>query len=134
MSEAESMNERLDGRVVMTPAERGAASAAVRTLCTNAWMRENLNASAELKYEALHDLVDAVQRAINQRRLGYPEGTVATHPDGRIANRYYSVNQKRLVWLVIQPPTDDGLEVDSGPELPGDGWVVSKQVAWQVVS
>ncbi|SKV43842.1 Uncharacterised protein [Mycobacteroides abscessus subsp. massiliense] len=75
-----------------------------------------------------------VLRTINSKRLGHAEGTVAVNEDGRLARRYYSEAEKRLTWLLLNPPTDRPVEIDSDADLPGDGWKVVEDRPWEVVS
>ena len=126
----------LDGRIAINYREKMSATAALDKLFTAEWIKANryqVNGTTHgLTYAARTEVLRVVLCAINTSRLGLPEGTVATHPDGRVARRYYSREGKQLKWLVIQPPSDANIEVDQGPELPGEGWEISKEVPWNV--
>ncbi|SKM81938.1 Uncharacterised protein [Mycobacteroides abscessus subsp. massiliense] len=124
----------LDGRVTINDRERLAATIALDKLLTGAWLKANCNqANGGLHYAGRAEVLRVILCAINTSRLGLPEGTVATHGDGRFARRYYSDAEQRLTWLVVQPPSDKQVEVESGPELPGLGWKVRDDKPWQVV-
>lgn len=88
--------------------------------------------------EALrHRMVEVVLQSINFHRHGHAEGSLAQHPDGRWARRYFSSKLNRLVWLVGQPPSDNGLEVSDvdefGTDPPESEWRVVGVRPWRVV-
>ncbi|SKY23509.1 Uncharacterised protein [Mycobacteroides abscessus subsp. bolletii] len=115
--------EYLDGRVTVSDTELAAMIV---------WLQKEIpDFPKKLEYNTAKHLVVGLLRALNVKRLGYAEGSVAVHTDGRLARRYYSAAEKRLTWLVIQPPSDAPLEVDSGKELPGFSWTVHP-VEWAV--
>ncbi|CPX18503.1 Uncharacterised protein [Mycobacteroides abscessus] len=115
--------EYLDGRVTVSDTELSAMIV---------WLQKQIPSFPQkLDYNIAKHLVVGLLRALNVKRLGYAEGSVAVHTDGRLARRYYSAAEKRLTWLVIQPPSDAQLEVDSSTELPGFSWTVHP-VEWGV--
>ncbi|KRQ32557.1 MULTISPECIES: hypothetical protein [Mycobacteroides] len=127
-------DERLDNRVTVSTPELATVIASIRNLITEEWCAKYVKPHSHLlDYGAARELSVMVLRTINSKRLGHAEGTVAVNEDGRLARRYYSEAEKRLTWLLLDPPTDRPVEIDSGPELPGDGWKVIEDQPWEVV-
>lgn len=80
-------------------------------------------------------LVELILQAINRERLGHAEHTIARHPNGKTARRYYSTNACRLLWLITDPPTDGHVILDGVAELPDtENWVVCYNAPWQVTT
>lgn len=129
----------LDGRVIVSEEELANLVRLLRETVDDSWLAVNFKPdygagqTKKIDTKAAQALVIALLQRINSTRLGYAEGTVATHGDGRLARRYYSDAEQRLTWLVVQPPSDKQVEVDSGPELPGLGWKIRDDKPWQVV-
>ncbi|MBE5453445.1 hypothetical protein E3G52_000309 [Mycobacteroides abscessus] len=122
-SPPDAQPRHLDGRVTVNDTEMAALIV---------WLQKAIpDFPKALGHGTAKQLVVGLLRALNVSRLGYAEGSVAVHTDGRLARRYYSAAEKRLTWLVIQPPSDAELEVDSGTELAGFGWTVHP-VEWVV--
>lgn len=129
--------ERLDGRVTVTEGEMSKVVALLIEMVTPQWIamatRNSFGETKKIDYASASNLAQHIFQRVNLTRLGCAEGTVAVNEDGRLARRYYSAAEKRLTWLVIQPPSDSPVEVDSGCELPGPGWTVCRVEPWQVV-
>lgn len=83
--------------------------------------------------EMRQEIIKTILQAINYKRAGHAEESLARHPDGRWARRYYANARKRLVWLIGSAPSDDPIEMDDADNLPGSGWEVSYDAPWRVV-
>jgi hypothetical protein len=75
-------------------------------------------------------IVTGILRAINFKRLGYAEDTVAVHKDGRMAKRYYDRMFCCLRWIILENEQGEpsAQRVD---ELDG-GWSIVHDKPWQV--
>ncbi|EIC64350.1 hypothetical protein [Mycobacteroides abscessus] len=139
MTDTPATPARLDGRVTVSEEELANLVRLLRETVDDSWLAFNFKPDygasqmKQIEAKAARALVIALLQRINSTRLGYAEGTVATHGDGRLARRYYSDAEQRLTWLVVQPPSDKQVEVESGPELPGLGWKIRDDKPWQVV-
>ncbi|SKN58602.1 Uncharacterised protein [Mycobacteroides abscessus subsp. massiliense] len=139
MTDTPPTPRRLDGRVTVSEGELANLVRLLRETVDDSWLAVNFKPdygagqTKKIDTKAAQALAIALLQRINSTRLGYAEGTVATHGDGRLARRYYSDAEQRLTWLVVQPPSDKQVEVESGPELPGLGWHVRDDKPWQVV-
>jgi hypothetical protein len=127
-----------DGRVLVDSDEHYAAQARLKSLInehTIKWSTAYHNGDDPrlLDAEQAKEIVDTVVRAINAKRCGDPEGTVAVDREGRTARRYYSEKLGRNVWLITEPPSDHSIEVDNQNELPlGNGWEIVYRPKWTV--
>lgn len=139
MTDTPPMPVRLDGRVTVSEGELANLVRLLRETVDDSWLAANFKPdygagqTKKIDTKAAQALAISLLQRINSTRLGHAEGTVATHGDGRLARRYYSDAEQRLTWLVVQPPSDKQVEVESGPELPGLGWKVRDDKPWQVV-
>jgi hypothetical protein len=75
-------------------------------------------------------IVTGILRAINFKRLGYAENTVAVHKDGRMAKRYYDRMFCCLRWIILENEQGEpsAQRVD---ELDG-GWSIVHDKPWKV--
>lgn len=126
-----------DGRVLVDHGELHAAMNAVRKAVTEdtarweAEQRYRSDGPKVLAEDQAKAVAIAVLRAINLKRCGHPEGTVAVDDDGRTARRYYSARKGRNVWLITEPPSDKGVEIDDADRLDFNYKVVH-QPAWVI--
>lgn len=126
-----------DERVLVDGSELGAAVRAVRQAVTEdtaKWVQPTYSHDGKspiLAEEQARAVAIAVLRAINAKRCGEPEGTVAVDTKGRTARRYYSDRLGRNVWLVTEPPSDKGVEIDDADSLSFDYKIVHRP-AWVV--
>lgn len=142
---------RDDGRIVVTEREWDAAAEAARHLVTPEWLEKELRTttsgtgSATTTRQALYEpslrqIVRTALQAINQARLGYPEGTIVYQEKGErlVAKRVWSEQRNRLEWLVISYTggAEDRVEINSFTKLPtctdGDSWRVASRPAWSL--
>jgi len=139
MTDTPPMPVRHDSRVTVSEEELANVVRLLRETVNESWLAVNFKPGyaasqmREIDAKAAKSLVISLIQKVNSTRLGYAEGTVATHNDGRLARRYYSDVEQRLTWLVVQPPSDKKVEVESGPELPGLGWKIRDDKPWQVI-
>jgi hypothetical protein len=132
------MTEFNDGRVLIDSGEHYAAQARLKDLInehTIKWSTAYRSGDDPrlLDAEQAKEIVDTVVRAINARRCGDPEGTVAVDRKGRTARRYYSEKLGRNVWLITEPPSDHSIEVDNQDSLAvTDGWEIVHRPKWSV--
>lgn len=139
MTDTPTTPARLDGRLTVSEEELANVVRLLRETVDESWLAVNLKpdyGASQMKQidpKAAKTLFLSLIQKVNFTRLGFAEGTVATHRDGRLARRYYSDAEQRLTWLVVQPPSDKKVEVESGPELPGLGWSVRDDKPWQVI-
>lgn len=75
-------------------------------------------------------IVTGILRAINFKRLGHAENTVAVHKDGRMAKRYYDRMFCCLRWIILENEQGEpsAQRVD---ELDG-GWSIVHDKPWKV--
>lgn len=86
-----------------------------------------------LNSTAAQELITVILQAMNTKRLGEAEESIARHRDGRTARRYYSETLGKLQWLITNPPSDKALEVDAVDELPAnEKWEVVYSAPWKV--
>lgn len=83
------------------------------------------------------EMVRVVLQAINFSRHGHAEGSLAQHPDGRWARRYFSKARNRLVWLIGKAPSDEPVEITDVDEFDDSDveskWRVVGPVPWRVI-
>lgn len=113
-------HEQDDGRVLLTDREHSAAVEAMSKLAQNDFVQRymrTLGGEEQRRYimdSGLTVLLEAAVRAVNQRRLGDPEGTICVHSaTGKMARRYWSDRHQGLRWLVVDPAHDGGLDVET---------------------
>jgi hypothetical protein len=90
---------------------------------------------------ARDEIVTAVLQAINRKRLGHAEGSVARDKkDGRIAKRYYDRAFCCLRWLILnneQPAgagRSDGATAERVDALNMNNWVIIHDEPWPVTT
>lgn len=91
-----------------------------------------------LEIDALRErMVTTVLQAVNFQRFGHADTSLAKHPDGRFARRYFSNTLRRLVWGIFTPPGDSALEVSDRDDLGYEGeeakWKVVDVAPWRVI-
>lgn len=106
---------------------------------TTEWLTKHMtsmNAPGQgrrLNATAAADLITEILRCINNQRLGEAEGSLARHPSGSTARRYYSEKLGRLQWLTTEPPTDGPVVLDACDEFPDDSkWEIVYSAPWKI--
>lgn len=127
-----------DGRVLVTHNEMHSARGAMYNLCKDGKFLEEfakpcfMTGVENKRYiteAGMAKLLITALRAINSDRLGHAEGCIAYHQaSGQMARRYWSDLRQKLLWTIVGPAYDTGMDVESTEELPEleDG-------PWQVV-
>lgn len=128
-----------DGRLTVGASEMQAAAEEIRaslngvTDIADLAMRLGAGTGSGAAADRRERLVELVLQAINHERLGHAEGSIARHPDGRVARRYYSKEAGRLLWLIVEPASDSTVVVDAIPDLPtGSKWEIVHAEPWKV--
>ena len=126
-----------DKRLMATTQEIHAAADRLRDGLEN-WVKDidlaaTLGAGDGKATNARTALIIEILRAINTKRLGHAEGSIARHTDGRVAKRYYDKIFCCLRWIVLENEQQDNVTADRLDELGGD-WTIVHDEPWKVTT
>lgn len=121
----------MDDRIAINRSEMVAAKDELRKQLVAANAPDSLTNQMSDAEKWRESVVEHVLRAINAKRLGYFEGSVARHGDGRIAKRYFDTAANQLSWLVFENDTDQ-VAASRVEDLVEPGWRILHSELWKV--